>query len=134
MFQDIVTFTYPNKPIYTAVDTAAFYFNDMIAYLLSERLLEGPTAPLEFDNRMMAYMVSCLGVLDKPSAEIIYAEMRKRVQEVTQDLVYQSLLTSGEFYLKYDYHFNEQFTRIRLYVDGELNWGTTCPVASHYDQ
>lgn len=122
MFQDTVVYTYLNRHIYSAVDTPAVHFNDMIAYLLSERLIEGPTAPLEFDNRMLNYMVSCLGELDKPIAEVIYEEMRRRVAEVTQDLVYQALLTSGEFYLKYDYDFNEQFTKIRLYVDNEPNW------------
>lgn len=130
MLQDIVTFTYHNKPIHTAVDTPAFYFNDMIAYLLSERLIEGPTVPLEFDNRMMNYMVSCLGELDKPSAEIIYNEMRKRVQEVTDDLVYQSLLTGGELFLKYDYDFNEQFTRIRLFANNDADWFSTVPAIS----
>lgn len=128
MFQDILTFTYRNKTVYSAIDTEPFYFNDMIAYLLSERLLEGPIAPLEFDNRMLNYLVSCLGELDKPSAEVIYAEMKKRVMEVSQDLVYLSLLTSGEFYLKYDYDFNDHFTRIRLYLDTDHSWSTHPPV------
>ncbi|QYN80009.1 hypothetical protein PQD71_gp116 [Kosakonia phage Kc263] len=120
--QEILTFSYKNKKILTAVDTDPCHFNDMIAYMVSERLLEGPTAPLEFDNQMLAYMVSCLGELDKPSALIIYEEMRKRVTEISEDPIYYSLLVSGEFYLKYDYEFNADFTRIRLYVNAEFDW------------
>lgn len=120
--QEILVFSYKNKKIYSAIDTPSNIFNDIIAYMVAERLLEGPTAPVEFGNQMLNYMVTCLGELDKDSALIIYDELRKRVNEIGEDPVYHSLLHSGEFYLKYDYQFSDDYTRIRLYVNGAFDW------------
>lgn len=121
MSVEILSYRYSNKPVFTAVDTEKFYFDDIIAFTLGERLLEGPLVELEFENRMVNYLYTCLGELDKPNVQVIYQEIQKRVEEVTNEYIYHLLLTSGELYLKYEYQLSKRFTTLRLYVDKTLD-------------
>jgi hypothetical protein len=93
------------------------HLDELIVYIMAEKLMLGMSAECELNGVLLQYLHSTLDILDKPNVDIIYSEIRRRVEELSVNPVYQSLLTSGEFYLKYDYHVSKQFTRIQLYVD-----------------
>lgn len=117
MTLDILSYSYRNKTVHTAIHTNRYYINEIIVYLLGEKLMIGPNEDLEFDRSMVQYLDACLNPEDRPNSFVIYEEIKKRVGEISSDYVYQSLLTNGEQYFKYDYHLDGQFTRIQLYVD-----------------
>lgn len=123
MLPNIVVYSYRNAPVHTARHTNRMYLDEIIGYILGEKLMLGIAAEYELDGLMLQYLSECLDILDRPNVEVIYDEIRKRVEDLSSDLVYQSLLLNGEFYLKYDYHIGKQFTRLQLYVDpSESAW------------
>jgi hypothetical protein len=123
MQMEIVSYTYRNVDIHTAAHTHRMHLDELIVYIMGEKLMLGVTGECELNGVLLGYLHSTLDILDKPNVEIIYAEIRKRVEELSTNLTYQSLLCSGEFYLKYDYHVSKQFTKIQLYVDpSETAW------------
>lgn len=123
MQTDIVSYTFRNVMIHTAIKTDCMQLNELIVYMLGEKLILGVEGECELNGVLLGYLYSCLHDLDKPNVEIIYNELRKRVEEIASDLTYQNLLGNGEFYLKYDYHLGNKFTRIQLYVDpSESAW------------
>lgn len=123
MLPNIVVYSYRNAQVYTAKHTNRMHLDEIIAYILGEKLMLGMAAEYELDGRMLEYLSEALDILDRPVVEVIYDEIRKRVTELSSDLVYQSLLLNGEFYLKYDYHIGKKFTRLQLYVDpSESAW------------
>lgn len=123
MPMEIVSYTYRNVDIHTAAHTHRMQLDELIVYIMGEKLMLGVTGECELNGVLLGYLHSTLDILDKPNVEIIYAEIRKRVEELSANLTYQSLLCSGEFYLKYDYYVSKQFTKIQLYVDpSESAW------------
>lgn len=123
MQPDIVTYTYLSPKINTARHTDRMYLDELIVYILGERLMQGMSDSCELDGTLLQYLHSCLDILDKPNVGIIYDEIRRRVESLSADYVYQSLLSSGEFYLKYDYRLSRKITRLQIYVDpSETSW------------
>lgn len=120
---EIVSFTYRNVKVHTAIHTHRIHIDELMVYILGEKLMLGSSEECELNGLLLQYLYSCLDILDKPNAGIIYDEIRKRVAEISSDMIYQSLLLSGEFYIKYDYHVSNKFSRIQLYVDpAERAW------------
>lgn len=123
MQTNIVSYTFCNTVIHTAMKTDSMHLNELIVYMLGEKLILGIEGEAELNGVLLEYLYSCLHPLDKPNVEVIYNEIRKRVEELSSELVYQNLLVNGEFYLKYDYYLGKNFTRIQLYVDpSESAW------------
>lgn len=127
---EVVSFTLRNPVINQAIHTKPIILHEIIVFILGEQLILGPTEKYAFDDRMLEYLVGSLDPLDKvgltnedDNVTLIYLEMIDIVDKIQQDYVYQSLLTSGEVFLKYDYEIGKQFSRIRLYTAG-LEYGT----------
>lgn len=115
MQQEILVYNYRNRKVNSAIYTENVHLDEIVLYVLCEKLILGPSSDFELDDRMLEYLSACLHVLDQPNIQVIYAEIRKRVIEISSDFVYQSLLNSGELYMKYDYHCGKQFSKINLY-------------------
>lgn len=123
MQNQIVSYTYLNPKIHTAINTSHLYLDELMAYMLGEKLILGIEGECELNGVLLDYLYSTLHILDKPNVNIIYTEIRKRAEEITADYIYQSLLVNGEFYLKYDYYLGKKFTQLQLYVDtSETAW------------
>lgn len=123
MQNQIVSYTYRNPEIHTAIHTSRVYLDELMAYILGEKLILGIEGECELNGVLLDYLYSTLHILDKPNVNIIYTEIRRRAEEIASDYVYQNLLLNGEFYLKYDYHLGKKFTRLQLYVDpSEAAW------------
>lgn len=129
MSAEALIYSYKNVPVHTAAHTEKLLINEVIAYILCEKLLSGYTVPddiLAINNQGIEYeyssvLTQCLHELDLPNLIVIYEEIKKRVEEISSDIVYQSLLTNGELYIKYDYRLGRSFTQLTLYPDSTDN-------------
>lgn len=120
---EIVTYRYQNKKFNTVLKSDILAINEIIAYVLSEKLILKGEGDFELDDRMLNYLSTCLGPLDKPNLNIIYNEIKQRVKEIASDYTYQCLLLGDDFYIKYDYWYDHNFSRINLYSDNaEKAW------------
>jgi hypothetical protein len=91
--------------------------------VLSEKLILGNAGDFELDDRMLNYLSVTLDPIDKPNINLIYNEIKERIKEVTTDYIYQSLLYGTDFYIKYEYWIDNNFSIISLYSDPEeMTW------------
>lgn len=114
---EIITYSYRNKEIYTAPETDRSLFDEVIAYTLGEMLLRQGESVLYMGDELLNYISASLHTVDKPNLQLIYEEIIKRVEQISSDRIFQSLSSPGDFYLKYEYQFNNKFTRLQLFVD-----------------
>ncbi len=119
----IVSYTYPNVKTHLAMFTDHAHINEVIAYMLGERIMLGLAWEGELDVGVPQYLAQCLDPLDLPLLDKIYEKIKAAVERISADYVFQALETSGELYLKYDYHVGKNFSRLQFYVDpSESAW------------
>jgi len=120
---EIVSYTYPNVNTHLAVFTDSAPIDEIIAYMLGERVILGLAWECELDVGVPQYLAQCLDPLDLPLCNQIYEKIKANVEQIASDYIYQSLTFSGELYLKYDYHIGKKFSRLQFYVDpSESAW------------
>lgn len=118
MEQEVLVFTFQNPVFNTAHSTDKILLIEVVAFILGENLYNGPTTEFNYHGEMFDYLFGFLDPLDKHAAHVILAEIESRVEEISADYVYQSLITSGETFLKYDYQLGRKFTRLCIYPYG----------------
>lgn len=115
---EIISYTFKNPvlnyPIYSKQD----YLIEIVVFLLAEQVVLGPTAVVEFHGGMLDYVLTIIDPLDIPSANLIMDEINEKVAAITEDRIYQSLLSTGEVFLKYDYTITNKFSKIQFYSIG----------------
>lgn len=116
-FLDIVSFTFHNQRINSAIYTDQTFLNEIIAFALGEQLIQGPTEPFEMRGRMFDYLLQILDPLDLPVSETIIEEIKKRLEQISSELSYRSLYLSGECFLKYEYELHSRFSKLYVYGD-----------------
>lgn len=116
-FLDIVSLTFVNNKVNSAIYTDQTFLQEIIVFILGEQLMLGPTDPFEIRGRMFDYLLQVLDPLDKPVAETIIAEIEKRVADLSSELTYRSLYLSGECFLKYEYELRHRFSKLYVYTD-----------------
>lgn len=116
-FLDIISFTFKNRRINTAIYTDQTLLCEIIVFVLGEQLMNGPTEPYEFRGRMYDYILSMLDPLDVGMCETIIAELKERIDSISSELVYRSLYLSGECFLKYEYELHTKYSKLYVYGD-----------------
>lgn len=116
-FLDIVSLTFVNQRVNSAIYTNQTFLQEIIVFILGEKLMLGPTDPFEIRGRMFDYLLQVLDPLDRPVVETIIAEIEKRVADISSELAYRSLFLSGECFLKYEYELRHRFSKLYVYAD-----------------
>lgn len=123
MSLEIVSYNYPNVSTHLAVFTDPAHINEIVAYMLGERVMLGLAWESELDVGVPQYLAQCLDPLDLPLCNLIYEKIKANVEGIATDYIFQSLAFSGELYLKYDYYVGKKFSRLQFYVDpSESAW------------
>lgn len=114
---DILSFTFLNKKIHSAMFTKQSHLHEVIVFVLGERLILGPTDSFTVRGNLAEYVVSILDPLDIHNSEAIIDELDKHVERVSCDPTYSSLYLSGECFLKYEYGLFKYTSKLMVYCD-----------------
>lgn len=114
---EVLSFTFSNRKVNSAIYSNQQYLNEVIVFVLGERLILGPTDPYSVRENMHGYISSILDPLDLPMIEDIVDELEKHVTVISSDTTYAALYLSGECFLKYEYQQFNRFCKLMVYCD-----------------
>lgn len=114
---DILSFTFLNRKINSAVFTNQSHLNEIIVFVLGERLILGPSEEFGVRANLSDYILTVLDPLDVHASETIIDELEKQIDLVSCDPTYQALYLSGECFLKYEYTQFRRTCKLMLYCD-----------------
>lgn len=114
---DILSFTFLNRKVVSAIYSNQQYLNEVIVFVLGEQLILGPTDRYTVRENMHGYLASILDPLDLPMIENIIDELQKHVDVISSDTTYGALYLSGECFLKYEYQQSIRYCKLMVYCD-----------------